>query len=151
MIAIQELPAEQQTMVNMSRTRGQVERLLTRFDPISLAEMENCSLLDRTDTKYMMGITQLCTVLEQLRDQYRVLCIHTRRLNHYQTLYFDTNDFLFYQQHHNGRGSRYKVRERKYIGSDLTFFEVKHKTNQNRTVKSRIQIPEVALHISGPA
>lgn len=128
-----------------------MERLFARFDPISLAEMERVALLDRTDTKYVMGGSQLYAALRQVAGEYRVLCINYSCLNHYQTLYFDTPDFAMYRQHHNGVASRYKVRARKYVDSALAFMEVKHKTNQNRTVKSRLPIPDIMTYLRGAA
>jgi hypothetical protein len=122
-------------------------RLLAQFDPISLAEMENVALLDRTDTKYVMRLSQLCYTLEHITGQYRVLETASTRLNNYQTLYFDTRDFALYRQHHNGLRSRYKVRMREYVDSDLAFWEVKHKTNQDRTIKARLQTPELVPNI----
>lgn len=118
---------------------ARIERLLEQFDPISLAELERVSLLNRTDTKYVMRASQLHQALARLTDQYVVLETANTRLNQYQTLYFDTPDFELYKQHHNGLRSRYKVRMREYVDSDLAFWEVKRKTNQQRTVKFRHQ------------
>jgi hypothetical protein len=125
------------------------KRLLTQFEPISLAEMDAVALLNRTDTKYVMRVSQLQDALRSIVDQYQVLGINHSRLNHYQTLYFDTPDFELYRQHHNGSGSRYKVRAREYVESDLAFFEVKYKTNQGRTIKCRIRTPDVLTHLDG--
>lgn len=126
-----------------------LEALLRRFDPITLAEMDRVALLDRVDTKYVMGLSQLIRALGAVTRDYRVLDVNGVRLNQYQTVYFDTPEFALYHQHHNGLGSRYKVRERKYVDSDLSFLEVKHKTNRGRTVKSRMQIPDVDLRFRG--
>lgn len=125
--------------------------VLARFDPISLPEMENVKLLNRTDTKYVMRTSQLHRTLARIADAYRVLDIDGTRLNHYQTLYFDTPDFTLYRQHHNGLRSRYKVRIREYVGSDLAFWEVKRKTNRERTVKSRRQTQEMQYSLAGKA
>jgi len=152
MSATQQVPIPYTTASRQSEaTPTALAQVLTRFEPISLAEMQSVALLDRVDTKYIMGVSQLLAALQAVTPYYRVLCIHGERVNHYQTLYFDTGDFQLYTNHHNGIGSRYKVRERKYVGSDLSFLEVKHRTNQNRTVKSRIQIPDLATHLNGPA
>lgn len=119
-----------------------VERLLARFDPINLSEMENVELLNRTDTKYVIRVSQLHHALERIIGHYRTLETADTRLNHYQNLYFDTHDFALYRQHHNGLRARYKVRVREYVDSDLAFWEIKRKTNQERTIKSRLQTPE---------
>jgi hypothetical protein len=127
-----------------------MQALLGAFSPIHLSEMNDVTLLNRVDTKYMLGVSQLEGLLPQLLAHYQILEIGGLRLNHYQTLYFDTPDFMLYQQHHNGLTPRYKVRARKYVESDLTFFEVKHKTNQKRTIKSRLQIPDFIQQIDAP-
>ena len=61
------------------------------------------------------------------------------RLCGYETLYFDTPDLRCYHDHQRGRSNRYKIRQRRYVESDLLFTEVKRKTNKGRTVKERIQ------------
>ncbi|HEY9759000.1 MAG TPA: polyphosphate polymerase domain-containing protein, partial [Oculatellaceae cyanobacterium] len=150
MIATREtLTDHRKTSTGKKLAFASIERLLVKFDSISLPEMQNVSLLDRMDTKYVMGMSQFYTVLEAVQEQYRVLCVNQTRLNHYQTIYFDTPNFTLYHQHHNQLRSRYKVRARKYIDSNLTFFEVKRKTNRDRTVKTRLQIPDVVMQLNG--
>ncbi|MBN1313126.1 MAG: polyphosphate polymerase domain-containing protein [Anaerolineae bacterium] len=126
-----------------------IEHLLTRFSPIGLSEMEHVSLLNRVDTKYILGMRRLYAALEQMTGQYRVLEIEGMRANRYQTIYFDTPEFDLYRQHHNGFGTRYKVRARRYVDSNLAFFEVKHKNNQGRTLKSRYQVPRWQIEMGG--
>jgi hypothetical protein len=130
------------------RTFTHIVHVLAQFDPISLAEMEHVALLDRTDTKYILRTSQLQSALVHITGRYRVLETADTRLNNYQTLYFDTRDFALYRQHHNGLRSRYKVRVRQYVDSDLAFWEVKRKTNRERTIKARLQVPELAPTIN---
>lgn len=113
--------------------------VLNQFVPISLAQMDDVALLNRTDTKFVLIDNQLCAALASLTANYQVLDIAGVRCNHYQTLYFDTADFAMYLRHHAGGRERYKVRSRQYVESNLSFLEVKRKTNKNRTVKSRLQ------------
>lgn len=131
-------------------TAARIEQALALFAPISLAEMDGVALLDRTDTKYVMSISQLYGALRQMVGQYRVLEVNHRRLNHYQTLYFDTHDFALFRSHHNGLHTRYKVRFREYVDSDLTFLEVKRKSKTNRTVKCRMQTPNIVTTLDEP-
>ena len=126
-----------------------LDTLLAGFAPIGLRDLGDSSLLDRVDTKYVVGVSPLMEALEQVSGQYSVLSVDGRRLNHYQTLYFDTPDFEIYKQHHNGWGDRYKIRARRYVGSDVAFFEVKHRTNRSRTIKSRLPITDVTTRIDG--
>lgn len=124
-------------------------KLLQQYAPISLSEMADVSLQNRTDTKYAMHASTLLAALSQLQTEYRVLAVNGTRLNHYQTLYFDTADFDLYQRHHAGALNRYKVRSRVYLESELAYFEVKHKTNKKRTVKSRLQTDDFMTKING--
>lgn len=113
--------------------------IIDKYTPISLSEMADVALLNRIDTKYVMSTHTLLTALSHLHTDYRVLVVDGERLNHYQTLYFDTADFDLYRRHHAGAADRYKVRSRAYVESDLFFMEVKHKTNKSRTIKERLQ------------
>ena len=111
------------------------QTIINSYAPISLNEMADVALLNRTDTKYVMTTGTLLAALRHLNNDYRVLEVNGARLHHYQTLYFDTADFTLYQHHHAGASNRYKVRSRAYVESDLAFFEVKRKTNKKRTIK----------------
>lgn len=110
---------------------------LSRFTPVSLAEMDAVALTNRIDTKYVIPQWQLPSILQALTGSYHVLDIDGKREHPYETLYFDTTDFRLYLDHHNGRGNRYKLRLRKYGNSAVSFMELKRKTNTGRTVKSR--------------
>ena len=124
-------------------TSADFRRLLTGFETISLGEMADVALLNRTEIKYVMRAGQLYHALAQLTDRYRVLEIDGTTLNHYQTLYFDTQDLSMYRRHHDGALNRYKVRSREYTDSHLAFLEVKLKTNKRRTIKRRKRTPQV--------
>lgn len=125
--------------------------IIREYKPISLEEMDSVALLDRTDIKFAFNIDKLNDILLQAKDDYRVLEVNRMRYADYDTNYFDTNDYKFYYDHHNQRTNRYKVRMRSYVNSDLHFFEIKYKSNKNRTVKSRINIPSQDNEIKGEA
>lgn len=122
--------------------------LLKTFSPITLAEMKDVELQDRIDTKFVLQADQLYGVLASITDSYRVLDIRGVRLNRYRTLYFDAADFTLYRNHHNRRRTRYKVRAREYVGSNLYFMEIKFKADANRTIKQRLQTPELVTELS---
>src|SRR4051812_8678883 len=105
--------------------------------------MDKVKLQDRIDTKFMFRDNILPDVLENMKDDYFALEINNIRYNHYETLYFDTDNFDLYLRHHNGRINRYKFRARKYVESNLHFFEVKFKNNKGRTIKDRIKRPQI--------
>jgi hypothetical protein len=50
-----------------------------------------------------------------------------------------------YRRHHNGKLSRHKCRFRRYHETDLSYLEIKLKTNKLRTIKNRIP-----WHAEGP-
>ncbi len=113
--------------------------ILSNFSPINLSEMDSVRLLNRQDTKFVFSVEQLPTILDKIIDSYYVLEVNGNRISNYASLYYDTIDLYTYIEHHNKRANRFKVRYRHYIDSDLLFFEVKVKSNKNRTVKKRIQ------------
>ena len=126
-----------------------LEGKISKFDPISLSEMDEVKLMKRTDTKFVFPLSTLHKILPKLEQHYRVLEIKGTRLNAYRSLYFDTEDFQFYQQHHNGKTNRNKVRFREYIDSGLSFLEVKRKNNKGKTVKKRIKVDQIPTELEG--
>lgn len=130
---------------------AQIDTLLPRYEPVSLDQIGKAALLDRVDTKYLLNTGPLCDVLERLPGDYRVLCVNQARMNPYHTVYFDTPDFTLYGQHHNGLGERYKVRARTYVGTNISFFEIKHRTNRRRTIKTRLPLDAAQAGIDARA
>ncbi|MDF7818807.1 polyphosphate polymerase domain-containing protein [Runella sp. MFBS21] len=113
------------------------------YEPISLAEMDGVKLMNRTDAKFLVPLSMLSSILDDLRPHYRLLEIEGQRMCDYQTLYFDTPDLQFYHEHQAGRFNRYKIRQRNYVQTDVSFTEVKFKNNKGRTIKTRIPIKKV--------
>ncbi len=124
---------------------------LNTFEPITLAEMEQVSLLNRTDTKFVFHKDRLDGILQKAHENYRALVVQQMNYADYDTHYFDTEDLKFYHAHHNKRSNRYKVRMRSYVNSNLHFFEIKFKSNKNRTIKNRIEIDALSEQIKGEA
>jgi hypothetical protein len=122
---------------------NQLPGILQSFEPISLKEMDNVKLMNRTDTKYTFNRSQFGDVLTEVLADYRVLEVEGKRLSRYKTLYYDTSDYNLYTRHHNGELNRYKIRHRSYVESDIGFLEVKFKSNKGRTVKDRIKKKDV--------
>ena len=126
-----------------------VKKVLDSFETITLEEMDRVKLMDRTDQKFNFNIAQLAELLAEIRDIYRVLEVSGTKMSRYETLYYDTPEFDLFRNHHNGRTNRYKIRLRRYVESDLNFFEVKFKNNKGRTIKQRVQESELNPDISG--
>lgn len=49
--------------------------MISRFDPISLDEMDTVKLMDRVDMKFILPFNRLDTILAELYNSYRVLTI----------------------------------------------------------------------------
>jgi hypothetical protein len=130
---------------------AEVKSALDRFDPITLEEMDGVKLMDRTDLKFNFSILHLPGLLDDIRDSYRSLEVSGTRMSRYETLYYDTPAYDLYQTHHKGKPTRFKIRARKYVESDLNFFEVKHKNNKGRTIKTRVKRKTAEGDISGSA
>lgn len=122
---------------------------LSNFVPISLEEMDHVKLLDRIDTKFIIHEDQLTSYLLEINSKYNLLAINGKLIHPYETLYFDTPDFHLYQMHHNGKRNRFKLRCRRYTNSGIAFFEVKSKTNKDRTIKNRIQVANIPETLDG--
>lgn len=116
-----------------------IQNMLNDFAPVTLNEMDGKKLMNRTDTKFVFPEAQLPLFLAELKPDYQVLDIDGNRISRYESLYFDTPGFDLYHQHQRGKLNRHKVRFRKYVESDLNFFEIKLKSNKNRTIKSRVE------------
>ena len=120
---------------------GKVELLpsaLSLFGAISLEDMNGAALMDRVDTKYIFCLKKMPFLLSWLTKSYRVLTVGENTSTTYESVYFDTENFQLYRQHHCGKLNRYKIRYRHYVENDLSFFEIKRKTNTGRTIKHRI-------------
>ncbi len=109
------------------------------FDPVSLNEMDCVRLMDRTDVKFILPIHLLGQVLVEIQGDYRILDIDDKRIFSYRTRYFDTPELVMFSDHHNGKLNRFKVRHREYIETQLSFLEIKFKSNTGRVIKQRIE------------
>ncbi len=115
---------------------------LNDFSSISLQEIQQVELMNRTDTKFVLHQETLLALLQELNNEYAVLRVNDQPISNYESIYFDTTDLKFYHDHHNGKRGRSKVRMRKYVESNLIFLEVKQKDKKQRTVKSRIRLAD---------
>ena len=118
---------------------------ISNFDPISLDEMNGVRLMNRTDTKFTFKANQLSGILDRMVKYYRILEIDGQRIQDYKSLYYDTKERKFYLDHHNQRVNRNKIRFREYVGSGLTFMEIKLKNNKGRTIKKRMKVDKIPL------
>jgi hypothetical protein len=119
--------------------RSEIYKLLSSFVPIGLNEMDDVSLMNRIETKYVFSANKLPDLLNLFSNSYRILDIDLIRIFPYHTTYLDTSDLLFFTQQLRGKLNRHKVRYRCYESTGLSFLEIKKRTNKNRTIKWRIE------------
>jgi hypothetical protein len=105
----------------------------------SLAELNaRAPLLDRLENKYVVSAAAFGDAMTVLGQDFDVLAIDGETTFTYETVYYDTETLLAYRQHAQGRRRRFKIRCRRYVESDLYFFEVKLKGSRGRTIKQRM-------------
>jgi VTC domain len=125
-----------------------ISRFLSTMQSVTLAQLDEVSLQDRIDCKYILTHEQLNLLLPIIQQNYKVLEINKHRVHTYINNYFDTHNVQFYYDHHNGYSNRIKVRCRKYLETNICFFEVKQKQNVERTSKTRERIPDLISEIN---
>jgi hypothetical protein len=111
--------------------------------------MEGVKLMNRTDTKFIFNINNFDAIMSELMEHYKVLEVEGQRISRYETLYYDTEKYSLYNEHHKGKLNRYKIRHRTYVESKIGFLEVKFKNNKGRTIKTRISKHTVPLAWEG--
>ena len=121
---------------------ARIDELLANLEPITLDEMKEIRLMNRTDTKFVTNKENLVRLLELAEGKYYAQFTGGSKIANYMTTYWDTDEYRFYLEHHNGRAPRQKVRVRTYMDSHDTFLEVKTKNNHGRTKKKRVQVPD---------
>lgn len=130
-----------------STGQGSSSELLSHvdaFDPISLPELDSHAALQmRVDRKYIVDYETLARLLAELGDDYLALEIDGERLQHYDSVYFDTPVLMGYRHHMQGRRKRFKSRTRLY-GGTACFFDLKMKGRRGETVKRRLALPPLA-------
>ncbi len=108
------------------------------FERVPLEDLLEGAQMDRIDRKFPFHISQVPRVLNALERDYKIVKAAGSVISPYDSLYFDTADYLFFRRHHNGYLHRNKIRYRSYPRTHTTFLEVKRKSNKGRTAKSRI-------------
>lgn len=112
---------------------------LSPFHAVGLDELnKRAALLDRMENKYIVAVPALRPILGDLAQHFDALAIDGTAVFHYETIYFDSDDRVSYRDHAQGKRRRFKIRTRRYVESDLCFFEVKLKGIRGRTIKKRM-------------
>jgi VTC domain len=120
------------------------------FDAISLPELEERAELQmRVDRKYIVEHDTLSRLFDQVGADYVALEIDGERLQHYDSIYFDTPGLMGYRHHLQGRRRRFKCRTRLY-GGETCFFDLKLKGRRGETVKHRLPLSALDHGSLGP-
>ena len=131
---------------NSSDNINRLEKNLVEYRSIDYEKLRDLSLMSRYDTKFIFHREKLISIFDCLSDNYDIMEINRKRVSGYENLYYDTDDLLFYHQHHNKRVNRYKIRCRRYIDTNMCFFEIKCRNNKKKTTKVRYLLNETDLN-----
>lgn len=123
----------------------QISELVNNFIPLPIENYYSPVSKKRYDSKFLMPVQLLDSILVDSLDEYNVITVNSKRIQQYKSLYFDNNEFAFYKAHHNGKLNRFKVRLRKYNGVSSTYVEVKFKNNKLQTQKWRKSVNSDAM------
>lgn len=118
-----------------------LDNVIDSFSAITLAEMDQVKLMNRTDRKYWFNAKHLEPLLIEIKEHYYILEIDGGRNLPYSTTYYDTAEDKMYINHHRGKLNRFKIRRRNYVTTQSSFLELKFKNNKGRTIKERISSP----------
>lgn len=106
------------------------------FNVVHFSELPEQMLINRVDSKYFFNKNIIEEILLMIKNDYSIVDYGNGLINDYYTKYYDTENMIFFNMHHNRKNNRLKVRQRTYVNSKLNYFEVKHKINK-RTIKER--------------
>ncbi len=101
--------------------------------------MNAVALMKRLDSKFILSVDRLPTLLHRIKDDYALLTINDDNIFDYRTTYYDTDVLETYTDHLRGKSARHKVRIREYTNTEVCYFEVKKKQNNGVTDKVRIK------------
>ncbi|WP_238402372.1 VTC domain-containing protein [Cellulomonas sp. H30R-01] len=112
--------------------------VLHRLTPVTLDELlADAALQTRVDRKYVLPVSALDLLLDELDPATRVLEIDGRRTSAYRSVYFDTPALSSYLGAARRRRRRFKVRTRTYVDDGACWVEVKTRGPRGTTVKDR--------------
>ena len=75
---------------------GFLDKYIADFESISLKEMDSVELMKRIDTKFILNRNILQKIFPLLTDHYKLLYVNGIVKSQYTSLYFDTDDFIFF-------------------------------------------------------
>jgi hypothetical protein len=91
----------------------------------------------RAESKFVVSTVAATVLLTALQPHFAVLPAGDALVARYESLYFDTDDLLFFHAHRRGRRVRHKVRVRHYLDRRLSVLEIKTRRRELDSVKLR--------------
>ncbi|MBT8491478.1 MAG: polyphosphate polymerase domain-containing protein [Deltaproteobacteria bacterium] len=125
----------------LSKPLDQLSAIAHELPEVSSELLERRALLRRTDSKFLVPVTELAEIVDGLGEDYGALKAGEAVLATYRTRYFDTPELRCFHDHRRGVRPRHKVRIRHYPDRQLSFLEVKTKRSSALTHKYRYQKP----------
>lgn len=116
--------------------------LLDSYETADISQTTDKSLQTRVDSKFVIPVALLPSLLDGLQDDYICQVINGLRISRYESNYFDTIDYKSYHDTRIKKPTRLKIRRRLYHNGNLSFLEIKKKVKGHRTVKDRIVCSE---------
>ena len=116
----------------------ELNSLVEGFKITRLEDMKQIAFNERIDIKYFFSLKLLPWLISQIQDDYRILQVENFLIQPYKTVYYDTPSLKLYLDHHNGKLNRFKLRKRLYIANNISFSEIKFKSNKGITFKRRV-------------
>lgn len=112
--------------------------LVGGFKITRLEDMKQIAFNERIDIKYFFSLKLLPWLISEIQNDYRILQVENFIVQPYKTVYYDTPSLKLYLDHHNGKLNRFKLRKRLYIANNISFAEIKFKSNKGITFKRRV-------------
>jgi hypothetical protein len=116
----------------------ELNSIIKGFKITRLEDMKQIAFNQRIDKKYLFSLKLLPWLISEIQNNYKILQVEDTLIQPYKTVYFDTPNLKLYMDHHNGKLNRYKLRKRLYLANNISFSEIKFKSNKGITFKNRI-------------
>ena len=102
---------------------------------------EDDLFLSRQDHKFVVPKKHIRNILKFLKTDFSYIHFGNGFICKYHNIYFDTDDYKFFNLHRQGKYNRIKIRTREYKnGIQNKFLEFKKKVRGIKTEKKRIQL-----------
>ncbi|MFE7545940.1 VTC domain-containing protein [Streptomyces platensis] len=126
--------------------------------PVPLAEVQaRAELRTRFDRSYLVPVEVFAAFAAELTGRhgpggpFAALCINGRRWFRYHSVHYDTPDLRSFHDARQGRGRRYRIRERRYADTGERQFEIKLTGRRGETVTHRQPLlPDAAALDAAP-